>query len=405
MTSLKFAHLADLHLGAFREKTLTELNFKTFQKAIEKIILEEVDFCLFAGDIFNSAMPPLDLVQKVVKELMKLKSHDIPLYVIGGSHDYSLTGKSFIHLLDSAGVFIDVAKWKTVDKNSVELEFTKNEEFKVCLSGILGKKNGLDKNVYKNLNENSLDKNYFNIFLFHTTLNDYKPEFMRAVQTEVNSNFLPKGFDYYAGGHVHTFIDGKYGDGRLCYPGPLFPNSFSELKRERATFLLCSFDFETRVVDVKREFLETYEKESVRIEINDLTPLDSREFIEKQLINYNVKNKLVLLEIFGTVEGKISDIKLNETISHLYEKGALHVLKHTYNLKSSLLEEMELNIEEKSGEDIESEVLEILLKEISNEEKEMFSKLFSLNLSKQEDETNPQFETRIIETFEKTLNS
>ena len=44
-------------------------------------------------------------------------------------------------------------------------------------------------------------------------------------------SLLPKNFDYYAGGHVHivdsTKIDGY---GLIAYPGPLFPNSFSELE-------------------------------------------------------------------------------------------------------------------------------------------------------------------------------
>ena len=38
MTQYTFAHLADLHLGGYRESLLTNLNFKTFQKAIDKIL-------------------------------------------------------------------------------------------------------------------------------------------------------------------------------------------------------------------------------------------------------------------------------------------------------------------------------------------------------------------------------
>ena len=154
-------------------------------------------------------MPALPLVDKVTKEFMKLKKDGIPLYVIGGSHDYSHLGNSFISLLESAHVFEDVGKWKVKDKGTVELQFTQAPK-NTQITGILGKKKGLDKNIYQNLDKHILDKTKFNIFMFHTTLNDFKPDFMQAVKVDVDSTYLPSGFDYYAGGHVHTFIDGNY---------------------------------------------------------------------------------------------------------------------------------------------------------------------------------------------------
>ena len=184
---IRFAHLADLHLGAWREKKLTNLNFDTFKLAIDRVINEKVEFCLFAGDIFNNAMPPIDLVNRVVVELMRLKESKIPLYVIGGSHDYSNSGKSFLELLDSAGVLIDVAKPEYVDKDKVNLTFTKDSSGTI-ISGILGRKKGLDKNIYKNLSENNLSKDNFNLFMFHCTLDDFKPDFMKAVKSEITKS-------------------------------------------------------------------------------------------------------------------------------------------------------------------------------------------------------------------------
>ena len=53
-------------------------------------------------------------------------------------------------------------------------------------------------------------------------------------------SLLPKGFDYYAGGHVHIVDDKQVeGYGRIVYPGPLFPNSFAELEKlERGGFYI-----------------------------------------------------------------------------------------------------------------------------------------------------------------------
>jgi hypothetical protein len=41
---------------------------------------------------------------------------------------------------------------------------------------------------------------------------------------------FPKGFDYYAGGHIHIVSQQMLLSAPVIYPGPLFPNNFSELE-------------------------------------------------------------------------------------------------------------------------------------------------------------------------------
>ncbi|NCC70793.1 DNA repair exonuclease, partial [bacterium] len=334
--NIRFAHLADLHLGAFREKTLTNLNFLTFKKAIEKIIEEKLDFALFSGDIFNNAMPPLELVQKVTIEIMKLKKAQIPLYIIGGSHDYTLSQNSFIELLAQTQIFYDLSKPKFLENNKVELKFIKD----TCganISGILGKKNGLDKLYYENLNETNLEKNKLNIFMFHALIDDFKPDFLKSISSNINKSFLPKGFDYYAGGHVHTHMQGKYDTGIISYPGPLFPNNFSELKTEEPSFNLCEFETKTRNLKIERIFIKTYEKILIKIDLDELNPIFAREKILREIEKYNLENKIILLELKGIIEGKINDIGISSISQIIYEKGAKILLKNTYKLTSSLL--------------------------------------------------------------------
>lgn len=402
---ITFAHLADLHLGGWREKTLTELNFTTFQKSIDKVIDLNVDFCLFAGDIFNNPMPPLDLVQKVVKELMRLKEKNIPLYVIGGSHDFSHTGKSFIHLLETACVFVDVAKVEPVDKGKVKLCITTDENTNTNICGILGKKNGLDKNIYTNLNEIKTNSNSFNIFMFHCTLNDIKPDFMKAVKSEVTSSLLPKGFDYYAGGHVHTHIDASYDSGRLSYPGPLFPNNFSEMKREKPTFNYCTFDKNSRKTTIERVFLDTYETSYISIEFDETNPALAREQIFEKIQDVEVENKIVLLEISGTIDGKISELELTKVMRQIYEKGAIQILKNTYKLTPLSLKNISVD-PSKDIKTLENEIILEFLKESNNknEETSLLNSLLSLDLEKKEGEKVYQYEQRVGETIKKALN-
>jgi DNA repair exonuclease SbcCD nuclease subunit len=402
-SKIKFVHMADLHLGAFREKKLTDLNFKTFELSISKVLEIKPEFVLFSGDIFNNAMPPIELVSKVVVELMKLKSAGIPLFVIGGSHDYSNSGKSFLELLEIAGVFVDVSKPKFLDSNSVELYLHRCG--RVVISGILGKKCGLDKNIYANLsNGQKLSKNDFNIFMFHTTLNDFRPDFMKMVKTEVDKSYLPKGFDYYAGGHVHTFMEGSYGFGKLSYPGPLFPNNFSELKREKPCFNVCEFDFETRDTKIERVFLDTYKKEHVRVEVVEKNPVDLKCLIEDKLAGLDLVGKILLLEISGIVDGKISDIGINKIISNLYDNGVLIVLKNTYKLTSKELIAVEIDstLDSKKIEE------EIIAKHFDDEVDfqvmmPFIDNLLDLDLSKNEEEKNAQFEDRVSLAMKSSL--
>lgn len=409
MKTVKFVHMADLHLGGWREKKLTNLNFETFRKAIDRVLELEIDFCIFAGDIFNNAMPPIDLVQKVVEQFMRLKEKKIPLYVIGGSHDYSNSGKSFIELLEKAEVFVNVSNYEFLENGKVNLKFYKDKSGTI-ISGILGKKNGLDKNIYSNLNSTSLSKDNFNIFCFHCTLDDLKPDFMKAVKVESSTKYLPKGFDYYAGGHVHTFIETEIGGGtgtfgKLSYPGPLFPNNFSELKRESCSFNLCEFDFQTRKTKIERIFIESYKKEVIKVEIDNLNPIDAKNLILDLVEEIDVKNKIVLLEISGIVEGKVSDIKILDVVSKLYDNSAFHVLKNTYKLTSLKSFEKEVNVDLDS-KNIEDEVINEILDSYEDKEiKILLTKtLLELDLQKLEGEKNSQYEDRVYNAISKSLN-
>ena len=58
---VKFAHMADVHLGGWKFPEMQDLNFKSFQKAIEISIKEEVEFLLIAGDLFDTAYPPIEI--------------------------------------------------------------------------------------------------------------------------------------------------------------------------------------------------------------------------------------------------------------------------------------------------------------------------------------------------------
>ena len=88
---VKFAHLADIHLGGWRQGPMQDLNFQSFQKSIKICIENKVEFVLIAGDLFDSAYPPIEILKETFAEFRKLKEAKIPVFMIAGSHDYSLS--------------------------------------------------------------------------------------------------------------------------------------------------------------------------------------------------------------------------------------------------------------------------------------------------------------------------
>src|SRR3989344_9470732 len=100
---MKFSHLADCHLGSWRQEELQKLNLESFKKAIEISIQEKVEFVLITGDLFDSAYPPIEILETAFEQLKKLKENKISCYLIAGSHDYSASGKTFLSVLEKAG--------------------------------------------------------------------------------------------------------------------------------------------------------------------------------------------------------------------------------------------------------------------------------------------------------------
>ena len=96
---MKFAHMADCHIGSWRDPKLRDISTHAFVKAIDMSIKEKVDFILIAGDFFNTSFPRLDNLKSVVTKLRQLKEIGIPVYIVPGSHDYSASGKTILDVL------------------------------------------------------------------------------------------------------------------------------------------------------------------------------------------------------------------------------------------------------------------------------------------------------------------
>lgn len=383
---MKFAHLADCHIGGWKDINLKELSIKSFEEAINICIKENVAFVLIAGDLFNTSMPNIDLIKRTTKILNRLKENEIEVYIIPGSHDFSPSGKTMIDVLESSGLANNVMKIK-----DNQLIFT-HDKTGVKITGLVGLRSGLDKYYYENLDFSNLEnENGFKIFMLHNTINELKPKDMEKVEG-MSLSLLPKNFDYYAAGHVHFIKESEFLKGKLVYPGPLFPNNFKELQElKHGGFYI--YDNENL------NYIPINLKNTIYIEIN-ADGKTSRDVEDEILSINNFEDKILLLRIQGELkEGKGSDINF-KAISDNF-KDSFAFLKNTTKLTSKEFS----NLEVKDGEieDVERDIINEFKFDYSNE---FISELIhSLDKEKDEGEKNVDFERRLLKDLEKILEN
>ncbi len=384
---VNFAHFADVHLGGWRPGPMQDLNFLAFQKVVQTCIERKVEFILIAGDLFDSAYPPIETLKETFAEFKKLKDAKIPVFIIAGSHDYSVSGKTFLDVLEKAGFCKNIFKAEFKDD---EILLIPTIHKGIAFYGYPGKKSGLEVGDIKKIKLDDAP-GMFKILMLHTTMD--KVRGVLPIEC-VEADNLPEA-NYYALGHIH--VDFRYKN--LVYPGPVFPNNFQELETlECGSFYIVNTELGDSFEKIE---IKLKEIEIVNIEVKN--SLITNEEIIEELQKRNLKDKLVLLRISGELDNqKISDIKLEKVENFCFEKGAYFFLKNTRDLKSK---DMELDIEIKNKTNLEEETI----KKYSDENPSQFNKFIpllinTLSIEKQEGETVDSFNTRLLEESKKILN-
>ena len=397
---MRFAHIADCHIGGWRDPKLKNIGAQAFEKAIDCCIEKTVDFVLIAGDLFNTSLPSVDGLKLVVKKLKDLKDKDIPVYLIAGSHDFSPSGKTMLDVLENAGLFVNVAKGEEVD-GKLKLNFTVDEKTGTKITGLLGKKGGLEKSYYENLLRDELENaSGYKIFLFHSLLSELKPKSLEKVDSQPLS-LLPKNFNYYAGGHPHIVKDVSVeGYGTIAYPGPLFPNNFKELEE------LGNGGF--YIVDegkVEFEPIQIYNVSTIKVDAEHGSADDVRSKIMEQIKGKEFNDTIVTIRVNGVLEsGKPTDINFKGIFEKLYEKSAYFVMKNTNALVAKEFEE--IKIDAKDIEDVEEKLIKEHIGQIKVDldEANVTKELMRILSVSRGDEKVADFENRVKEELDKVFS-
>lgn len=397
---MKFAHMADLHLGAASDPVLKKLEVETLDKAVRVCEEEGVDFIIISGDLFHVNIPDLAVVRDSVRVLMRFVATGRRIYVVYGSHDFSPNSTSIIDILEEAGVLVRVGKPEVVG-GKLRPAVVRDGRSGALLTGISGRRASLERQAFLDLDRGYLSGiEGFKIFVFHTGIDEVRREGERY--DGIPSTDLPPGFDYYAGGHLHRRVEITKGK-HLVFPGPLFAGWGADMeatvKGERRGMYIVEADggLRTRFIDLTP--LEGIFKE---FPVTGLSPQE----LSSRLISFaeeaDVSGKLVVVKVFGELaSGRTSEVDFIGFREALANRGAVYL-----HLSRGQLRSREAGTITVGGEvpgEIEEKVFEELAGTVKGgckalrEESPRIARdvLMQLRVPKHEGETEADYESRV----------
>jgi len=278
----------------------------------------------------------------------RLYEAKIPAYVVYGSHDFSPVSNSVIDLLAETGYLIKAVRAGHNEDGSIRLDFLTDPGTGAKIVGLPGLKAGRDKDWYEQLDRGSLESEPgFKIFLFHGGISDMKAD-SGADGDHMPLSLLPRGFSYYAGGHMHRFIHREFSDyPHVVYPGTPFAGYHADLeenaKGQKRGFVLV--EFEDAVKSVELVPIERSAYEMIEIDANNRTSESVNQELQTRAGEIDPDRKIVIVKIRGELtSGKTSDVDVSGARQSIVDAGALAV-----NISRNQLASMDYSITEAKG--------------------------------------------------------
>jgi exonuclease SbcD len=307
---------------------------QAFKRALTICIEKRVDFIIFSGDLFDSNLPDLGMVNDAVKKLKEVRDNEIDIYLIYGSHDFSPTQTSIVDILESSGLFVKVTKGKSEPNGKIKLDFQTNKKTAVKIVGLHGRKAGIERKYFEELDREILEKEPgFKIFVFHGAIAECKPATLAASESIPISN-LPRGFDCYCAGHIHEKYDPRKSEDIspgykwIFNSGILFAADYRDLEQnargmERGFFIIS---FDDKVRDVEFVKVPMCEYELIEHDASGKNALKVQEDLLEAATILDAAGKLILLRVKGEMSGgKVSDINFAAIKRLLEDNEALCV--------------------------------------------------------------------------------
>lgn len=389
---MKFAHLADTHLG-YRQFGLLEREkdfYEVFDKIINRIIEEKVDFVIHSGDLFDSAKPSPSALLAFQKGLLKLKGAGIQMYAIAGNHD----------IVNRNGAIPPQVLFKKFGLKVISPINTNYLHDDVFIAGLPFYPASQGKNLKNKLEELSkkAENHEKSILVLHQGIDKYF-----KLQYELEIGDLPDNFDYYALGHLHTYICDDFGKGKLVYPGSSETWNVSELidfKKNGKGFVIVDLDGpKTEVkriqMDVPREFIvKTIDYRNLGAEI-DAIKNTIKDFDKKPILNLKINNiDSSAGEIYEFINRELSDLALmiRPTFNVLDREVDVNTIIDDENAlgpKELLIDELK-EYDDENINNLAIELYELLSKNKTEESEDLVSQFFAENYGNDYENNNDE---------------
>ncbi|NMG39623.1 DNA repair exonuclease [Chelativorans sp. ZYF759] len=200
MTSFRFLHAADLHLGspflglAVKDAQVAELFARATRDAFSRLVTvaieSKVAFMVIAGDIYDGEWRDNSIGLFFNREMARLDRAGIPVVLVKGNHDADSVVTRSITMPES------VRQFASRKPSTIVLD-----DIKVALHG----QSFADRAAPDNLALAYPDPvpGHFNIGVLHTSLTGRPPHANYAPCSV--ADLRSRGYDYWALGHVHDY--------------------------------------------------------------------------------------------------------------------------------------------------------------------------------------------------------
>jgi predicted phosphodiesterase len=222
LSSFRFLHAADLHLGSpFRGLALKDAGIarrfadatrSAFETLVSRAIEEAVDFVVIAGDVYDGEWKDNAIGLFFNRQIARLDRAGIPVFMLRGNHDAESVVTRSVPLPDS------VRQFSTKKAEVFELP-----ELRVALHGRGFPERSTSENLA--IAYPAPIPGWFNIGVLHTSLSgrpnhaDYAPCTIEDLRG--------RDYDYWALGHVHEY-EIVHTAPHIVFPGNLQGRSVRE---------------------------------------------------------------------------------------------------------------------------------------------------------------------------------
>jgi exonuclease SbcD len=355
LDSVHVLHVSDTHLG-HRQYGLFEREldiYDVWDEIVEKALRERVDLVVHSGDLFDTSRPPPQAIRAAIRGLRRLREAGIPVVAVMGDHDIpkrrQLPPNAVLEdlgLLRTLGLRrpAEAAKLRTRSGAQVYVAGVSNQRGPHARQRLLEALRGLARPP----------SDMASILVLHQTLQEVAPDY------ELSLGELPRGYSYYALGHVHLHRGWRLGDSYAAYPGSPEALRLDEAKQQPRRLVLLAEVVPSKTLSLGQLELERPRPQLVyEIEYRGMEELQARlREIRGRLAQYPADRRPILhLAILNVPRGVKT--KIYQLAEQLFRSVTL-----TYRLRLEVEEsDLPTSVQATRGQVSLEELLRALLRD------------------------------------------